>query len=105
MLRILSWEGADLKVSGHYFNLVTQAVLLFEVDTWVLTPMMERALSSFQHRVVQQLIRRHPSIREGGSWEYHSLEEAVAEAGFKGIVKYITGKQNNPISILRLELL
>ena len=70
------------------------------MKTWVLTPMMERALSSFQHRVVRRLIRRHPRIREGGSWEYHSLEEAVAEAVFEGIGSYVTRRQNNLSSIL-----
>ena len=50
LLRILSREGADPKVSGHFFKALTQAVLLFGVETWVLTPSMDRALSSFQHR-------------------------------------------------------
>ena len=49
--RILSREGADPKVSGHFSKVVTQAVLLFGAETWVLTPRTERDLSSFQHRV------------------------------------------------------
>ena len=65
-----------------------------------MTPMMERSLSSFQHRVVRRIIRRDLRIREGGSWEYHSLEEAVAEAGFEGIGKYVTRRHNNLSSIL-----
>ena len=51
LFQILSQEGADLKVSGYFFMSVTQAVLLFRAETWVLAPRMERALSSFQHRV------------------------------------------------------
>ena len=34
---------------------------------WVLTPRIERALSSFQHRVAQQLTGRRP--RRQGGWE------------------------------------
>ena len=49
--RILSQEGADPKVSGHLYKLVSQAVLLFGADTWVLTPRMEWSLDSFHHRV------------------------------------------------------
>ena len=49
--RIFSLEGADPKVSGHLFKAVTQSVLLFRAEMWVLTPRMERGLSSFQHRV------------------------------------------------------
>ena len=45
--RIFSREGVYMKVSGNCFTLVTQAVLLFGADTWVLTPRMEQALSSF----------------------------------------------------------
>ena len=49
--QILRREGADPKVSGHFFKAVTQAVLLFGAEMWVLTSRMEQALSSFQHRV------------------------------------------------------
>ena len=71
--RILRQEGADLKVSGHLFKLVTQAVLFFRVETWVLIHRMEWDLGSFQHRVVQQLTGRQPRRRGGGSWEYPTL--------------------------------
>ena len=38
--RILSREGADPKVSGHFFKSVLQAVLMCGAYTWVLTPRM-----------------------------------------------------------------
>ena len=47
MTRILSREGAEPKVSGLFFKAVVQAVLLFGAKTWVLTPRVEWALSSF----------------------------------------------------------
>ena len=50
--RILIREGADPKVSGYFYKVVAQAVLLFGEETWVINPRMERALDSFQHRVV-----------------------------------------------------
>ena len=40
LLRILSQEGADPKVSGHFYKMVSQAVVLFGEETWVLTPRM-----------------------------------------------------------------
>ena len=49
--RILSREGADPKLSGHFYKAVAQAVLLFGAEMWVLTPRMEQSLNSFQHRV------------------------------------------------------
>ena len=45
--RILSQEGADVRVSGNFFKAVVQAVLLFGAETWVLTSRIERALESF----------------------------------------------------------
>ena len=33
LLRVLSREGADLKVSGNYYKAVSQAVLLFGAKT------------------------------------------------------------------------
>ena len=44
MLLILSREGAAPRVSGFSFNAVVQAVLLFRSDTWVVTPLMGKAL-------------------------------------------------------------
>ena len=49
--KILSREGADLKVLGHFFKAVVQVVLLLGAEIWVLTPWVERSLRSFQHRV------------------------------------------------------
>ena len=68
MLRIFIREGADPKVSGHFFKAVVQVVLLFGEETWVLTLSMERALSSFQHRVVQRITGSMTRRRGDGSW-------------------------------------
>ena len=38
--RVLGREGADPKVSREFYTAVTQAVLLFGLETWVLTPRM-----------------------------------------------------------------
>ena len=82
--------GADLMVSGYLSKAVLQAVLLFGAETSVLTPMMERALSSFQNRVARRLIRRQPSRRGYGSWYHPLLVAAMAEAGLEEIGTYIT---------------
>ena len=64
--RILIREGAYLKVLGHFYKTVAQAVLRFGAETWVLTPRMERAMGSFQHRVARWIIGRQPRIRGMG---------------------------------------
>ena len=92
--RILSREGEDPKVLGHFYKAVEQAVLLFGAETWVLTPRMERALDSFQNRVVQRLIGRQLRRQGDGSSNYPPLEEEMGEKGFKGIRKLVTRRQN-----------
>ena len=38
MTRILGWEGADIRITGLFFKVVVQAVLIFRSETWILTP-------------------------------------------------------------------
>ena len=40
MSRILSREGAKPRVFGFFFKAVVQAVLIFGLETWVVTPGM-----------------------------------------------------------------
>ena len=94
MSRILIREVADPKVLGHFFKVVTQAVLMFGAETWVLTPRMEQALHSFKHRVARRLTGSHLKRRGDGSWAYPPLEEAMEETGFEGIRKFITRRQD-----------
>ena len=68
MTRILSREGADLKVLGIFFKAVVQAVLIFGAEMWVLTPRMERALSSFKTRFVQRITGRQMRLQGERSW-------------------------------------
>ena len=55
--------GADPKVSGHFYKAVSQAMLLFGAETWVLTPRMERELDNFQNRVTQLITGGQPRRR------------------------------------------
>ena len=48
MMRILSREGAEPRVSVFFFKAVVQAVLLFGEETWVVTPCMVIFLGGFQ---------------------------------------------------------
>ena len=44
ILRVLSKEGAKLRVSGFFFKSVIQSVFLFGAKTWVVAPRTVRAL-------------------------------------------------------------
>ena len=71
-----------------------QAVFIFGVEMWVLTPRMEWALSTFHHIVARRLTRMHPSQRGEGKWGYSPLAEDMVEASFEEIRVYITRRQN-----------
>ena len=58
LAKILIKEGAEPKVSQTFYIAVTQQVLLFRAETWVLTAKMEKALDAFQVRVAQKLTVR-----------------------------------------------
>ena len=82
---ILSREGATKRVSGNFFKAVVQQVLLFGTETWVVPPMMERALSSFLHGAARRLTGRQLRRGRDGKWHYPSLEGAMKEAGLTDI--------------------
>ena len=65
LARILVREGADPKVSHNFYIAVTQQVLLFGAETWVLTKKMEAALDSFQVRVARRLKGANATPWEG----------------------------------------
>ena len=94
LMRILVREGDNLRVSGMFFSTVVQVVLLFGSETWVMTPCMEHALGSFQHRVAQRITGRHPRRHEEGGWDYPPLVTAMEEAFFEEIGVYILKRQN-----------
>ena len=81
LARILGRYGADPKVSRSVYTAVTQQVLLFGAESWVLTKRMESALDAFQGRVARWLTGRLPRRGRDGNWVYPSLAGALKEAG------------------------
>ena len=72
----------------------------FRAETWVINPQMERALENFQHRVARRITVKQPRQRVNVSWEYLPLEEARGEAGFEGIRKSFTRRQNTVLQYI-----
>ena len=103
LLRILSREGVDPKVSGHFFKEVNQEVLLFGAETWVLTPRMERALSCFQCRVARRLTVRHPQRRGMGFGNTPHCSRQWWKQASKRLGHTSQGGRIRPHSILRRE--
>ena len=68
LARVLGREGADPKVSRSFYTAVTQQVLLFGAETWVLTRKMNSALDAFHGRVARRLTGRQPRCGRDGRW-------------------------------------
>ena len=92
--RILGREGTDPKVSSTFYTEVAQAVLIFGEEMWVLTPRTEKALDSFQSRVVRRITGRQPRRKKDGSWDCPPLAGALRDAGMVEIRTSITRRQN-----------
>ena len=54
LARVLGREGADPKVSRSFYTAVTQQVLIFGAEPWVLTRKMYSDLDAFQGRVLMR---------------------------------------------------
>ena len=94
MARILGREGADPKVSRMFYIAVTQQVLLFGAESWVLTGKMEAALDAFQGRVARRLTGRTPRRGREGKWGYLPLAGAIKDAGIVRVRTSVLRRQN-----------
>ena len=81
-------------MSGNFFKAVVQQVLLFGAETWVVTPIMERALSAYIHGAARSLTGRQLRRGRDGKWFYPSLEGAMKEVGLTDVQTYIKRRQN-----------
>ena len=66
-------------MSGNFSKAVVQQVLLFGAETWVVSLMMERALSAFILGEAIRLTGRQPRRGRDGKWHYPSLEGGMKE--------------------------
>ena len=75
-MKILGREGLDRRTVGMFYVAVVQAVIIFESETWVLTPRLEKALEGFHHWGVRQMAGMVPKFQYDGMWVYATIGEA-----------------------------
>ena len=61
--------GRQPKGLGDFSKAVVEAVILFGLEMWVLTPCIGRALVSFHHSSAQSIMDRQTNWWEDGGWE------------------------------------
>ena len=94
LARVLGREGADPKVSRSFYTTLTQQVLLFGAESWVLTKNMESDLDAFQGRVARRLTGRQPRRGRDGKWSYPPLTDALKEVGVVRARTSVLRRQN-----------
>ena len=52
MLWVLGREGVDDWTLGPFYVVVLQAVFLYKLETWIMSPRIGRTMVDFHHRVV-----------------------------------------------------
>ena len=78
--------AADIRI---FFKAVFQLVMLFGVETWVVTPRMGQVLGGFQDQVARRSKGRLLRRQNNGKWENTSKAAAREEEGFKAMEEYI----------------
>ena len=81
-------------MSVNFFKAVVQQVLLFGAETWVVSPIMERALRAFIHGAARRLTGIQPRRGRDGKLSYPSLEGSMKEAGLTNVRTYINRRHN-----------
>ena len=81
-------------MSRNFYIAVTQQVLLFGAEYWVLTVKMEAALDAFQGRVARRLTGRMPRRRRDGKWRYLPLAGALKDTGIMRLRTSVLRRQN-----------
>ena len=86
--RVLTRDGATPGISGMFYKAVAMSVLLYGVETWVLTKHMTKSLEGFHNRVARQISGRQRRLRLG-TWVSPPVEEALAIAKLRPMSEYI----------------
>ena len=97
MAKILSREVERPRVYGFFFKAVVQSMLLFGVETWVVTPRMVQVLAGFQYQVVRRMTGQLTRWISDGICEYTSTEAIREEAGFDPMDTYIWRRNNTVV--------
>ena len=81
-------------MSRNFYIAVTQQVLLFGAETWVLTRKTEAALDAFQGRVARRLTGRMARRGRDGKWVYLPLAGGEKDAGIVRARTTVLRRQN-----------
>jgi len=95
---MLAREGANPRVSGMFYKAVVQSVLLYNCESWVVTPAVLKVLSGFHHRAARRITgKRGRYLVAEDRWVYPPIDGVLEEAGLFSIEHYINVRRNTLI--------
>ena len=81
MGKMLWREGEEPRVSTIFYWAVVQAVLLFGVETWVLSEAMSRKLEGVHVGFLRQITGKGAVRGKDGTWRQVAAEKVLDKAG------------------------
>ena len=82
--------GADRRVTGRFYVVVVQAVIIFGSDTWELTPRLDKSLDGFHHCTVWRMVFMVPKRQQDGTWVSTPIGAVLAMVWMEDIGVYIS---------------
>ena len=68
LVKLFGREGANSIMEGRLYVALVQAVILFGLETWVMTPFMEISLKGFHHRAIRRMSGMGPKRQCDRTW-------------------------------------
>ena len=95
---MLAREGANPRVSAMFYKAVVQSVLLYNCESWVVTPAVLKVLEGFHHRAARRITSmRGRLLHLENRWVYPPIMDALEMAGLYPIEHYINVRRNTLI--------
>ncbi len=86
---VLRAENDLPKVCGVFFKAAAQAVLLFESETWKLSPLSLKSPEGFHIQAAHRMAGKIPTWNPDGMWLYTSSRDVLKVVGLRIVDHYI----------------
>ena len=90
---VLRREGLSPRQGAMFYKAIVQSVLLYGVETWVLTKSMMNILKGFHYRVARKLSGFHARPLGGGRWRTYKVADVLDAAGMRPMEEYVQNRR------------
>jgi len=99
--RVLCSEGMKPRAISYFYKVIVQAILLYGLETWVVSDSHLKQFRSFHSRVGRHLTGRHIRQLEDGSWFCPPTVDILEDASLQTIDEYIRHRRQTVWSFTR----